>query len=238
MKQNLKLTELSIIVPIYKEEKNIRKLWIGIKRNLNLKKFEVIYVDDNSKDNTKKILENINRKDKRLKFLIRKSKIRDLSKSCILGFNQSRYKNILVMDGDFQHDPKYIPKMIDKYNTTSSDIIVGCRNFFSKKNIGLDLFRTFVSIFLINIINILLGKKTSDPMSGFFLFKKNLFLKSKHRFYKKGYKILADIIYSNKDKIKVSDIIINFNKRKYGKSKINLKVLVYLIGFILKKVFS
>jgi dolichol-phosphate mannosyltransferase len=238
MKQNLKLTELSIIVPIYKEEKNIRKLWIGIKKNLNLKKFEVIYVDDNSKDNTNKILENIKRKDKRLKFLIRKSKIRDLSKSCILGFNKSRYKNILVMDGDLQHDPKYIPKMIDKYNTTSCDIIVGCRNFFSKKNIGLDLFRTFVSIFLINIINILLGKKTSDPMSGFFLFKKKLFLKSKHRFYKKGYKILADIIYSNKDKIKVTDIIINFNKRKYGQSKINLKVLVYLIGFILKKVFS
>ena len=142
------------------------------------------------------------------------------------------------MDGDFQHDPKYIPKLINKYNDTSSDIVVGCRDLFSKKNKGLDLFRTLISIFLINTINILLGKKTSDPMSGFFLFKKRIFLKSKHKFYKKGYKILADIIYANKDKIKVSDIIINFKKRKYGQSKINLKVLFYLIGFIIKKVFS
>ena len=42
MKRNLKLTELSIIIPIYKEEKNIKKLWSEIKANLNLKKFEVI----------------------------------------------------------------------------------------------------------------------------------------------------------------------------------------------------
>jgi dolichol-phosphate mannosyltransferase len=238
MKQNLKLTELSIIVPIYKEEKNIKKLWVEIKKNLNFKKFEVIYVDDNSKDNTEKILKKINKEDKKLKFIIRKNKIRDLSKSCVLGFNKSIYKNILVMDGDFQHDPKYIPKLINEYNTTSSDIVVGCRDFFSKKNKGLDFFRTLVSIFLIKMINILLGKKTSDPMSGFFLFKKKLFLKSKHKFYKKGYKILADIIYANKDKIMVNDITINFKKRKYGQSKINLKVLIYLITFIIKKIFS
>ena len=40
------------------------------------------------------------------------NKEKDLSKSCIQGFNNSKYKNILVMDGDLQHDPKYIPKLI------------------------------------------------------------------------------------------------------------------------------
>ena len=149
MKRNFKLDELSIIIPIYKEEKNIKKLWIKIKENINLKKFEIIYVDDNSKDNTSKILKEINKKDKRVKFIIRNKKERDLSKSCILGFNKSIYKNILVMDGDLQHDPKYITKLIERYNSTSSDIVVGCRNFFTKKNNGLDFFRTLVSIFLI-----------------------------------------------------------------------------------------
>jgi dolichol-phosphate mannosyltransferase len=238
MEQNSKLTELSIVIPIYKEAKNINNLWVKIKKNIDIRKFETIFVDDNSRDGTEEILKKISKKDKKVKFFIRKNKEKDLSRSCILGFVKSKYKNILVMDGDLQHDPKYIKKLINKYNITCSDIIVGCRDFYSKNNKGLNFVRTLISIFLIIIINIFLGKKTLDPMAGFFLFKKKIFLRSKHKFYKKGYKILADIIYTNKDKIIVNDVIINFKKRKRGKSKINLKVLIYLIGFIIKKIFS
>ncbi len=236
--QNLKLKELSIVIPIYKEEKNIRKLWMNIKRNLNIKKFEIIYIDDDSKDNTENILKKIKKKDSRIRFFIRKNKIKDLSKSCILGFSNAKFQNILVMDGDLQHDPKYIPKLINKYNSTSADIIVGCRDFFTKRNKGLAFIRTLISIFLIFIINITLGRKTSDPMSGFFLFKKQILKKSKKNFYKKGYKILADLIYSNPNSLKIADIKINFKKRIYGKSKINFKVLFYLFIFILKKTFK
>ena len=238
MPQNSKLTELSIVIPIYKEVNNINKLWVGIRKNINIKKFETIFIDDNSKDGSKEILEKISKENNKVRFYIRKNKEKDLSKSCILGFNNSNYKNILVMDGDLQHDPKYIPKLINEYNISSADIIVGCRDFFSKKNNGLNFLRTLVSIILIITINIFLGKKTSDPMSGFFLFKKKIFLKSKHKFYKKGYKILADIIYLDKNKVLVNDVKINFKKRKHGKSKINFKVLIYLIYFIFKKIFS
>ena len=238
MKQNSKLTELSIVIPIYKEVKNINKLWVGIRKNINIKKFETIFIDDNSNDGSKEILEKISKKNNKVRFYIRKNKEKDLSKSCILGFNNSNYKNILVMDGDLQHDPKYIPKLINEFNISSADIIVGCRDFFSKKNNGLDFLRILASIILIITINIFLGKKTSDPMAGFFLFKKKIFLKSKNKFYKKGYKILADIIYLDKNKVLVNDVKINFKKRKDGKSKINLKVLIYLIYFIFKKIFS
>ena len=234
MKRNLKLDELSIVIPIYNEGKNIKKLWLEIKRSLDLKKLEIIFVDDDSKDNTEKILKQINNIDKKVKFVIRKNKIKDLSRSCMLGFKNSNYKNILVMDGDLQHDPKYIKKFINKFNTSSSDIVVGCRNFFYKKNKGLNFLRTNASVLLIFLINFLLGKKTSDPLSGFFLFKKKLFIKSKKKFYGKGYKILADIIYNNK-KAKVSDVKINFKKRLYGKSKINLRILYYLLIFIVRK---
>ena len=73
-------------------------------------------------------------------------------------------------------------------------------------------------------------------MSGFFLFKKKIFLNSKKKFFKKGYKILADIIYNNKEYVKIKDVKINFKKRIYGESKISFKVLLYLIIFILKKI--
>tara|TARA_B100000674_G_C37696032_1_gene848294 strand:+ start:162 stop:872 length:711 start_codon:yes stop_codon:yes gene_type:complete len=233
---NLKLDQLSIVIPVYNEEKNIKKLWIKIKSHLNLKKYEIIYVDDDSEDNSFSILKEINKSDKKVKYIIRKKKPRDLSKSCILGFEKSKYKNILVMDGDLQHDPKYISKLIKKYNSTSSDIIVGCRDFYSKKNTGLNGIRTLASIILNLFINILLGNKTSDPMSGFFLFKKKILKKRKKNFYKKGYKILADIIYSNRNYIKISDLKINFKKRLYGKSKISIKILFFLIFFIFKRI--
>ena len=224
MQSNLKLQQLSIIIPIYNEEKNIKKLWVKIKRNIKIKKFEIIYVDDSSNDNTFNILKEISKKDKKVKFIIRKKFPRDLSQSCILGFKKSKYKNILVMDGDLQHDPKFIPKLINKYNSSTGDIIVGCRNFFQKK------------VFLIFLINVFLGYRTSDPMSGFFLFKKKILKKTKKKFFKKGYKILADLIYSNKENIEINDIQINFKKRIHGVSKINFRVLFLLIIFIFKKI--
>ena len=55
------------------------------------------------------------------------------------------------------------------------DFVVGTRNLFKNKNHNLNFFRLFASRMLILIVNFLLGKKTSDPMSGFFMFKKEYF---------------------------------------------------------------
>jgi len=238
MSKNSDITELSIVIPIYNEEKNIRKLSSLIKKNLKIKKFEIIYIDDDSKDNSKKILKNIAKKDKRINFIIRKNKVKDLSKSCILGFKKSKYKNILVMDGDLQHNPIYIPKFIKSYNLSSCDIVVGCRNFFSKKSKGLNFIRTLASVFLISLINFFLGKKTTDPLSGFFLFKKKIFLNLEKKLYKKGYKILADLIYTNENPQKINDIEIIFDRRNSGYSKIKFETIYFLAEFILIKIIK
>ena len=95
----------SIVIPVFNEAKNLKILVPEIFKKLKKKKFELIIVDDNSNDETSKILEKF--KKKNFRHLIRKSK-RDLSKSCILGFKKARYKNILVMDGDLQHKPSDI----------------------------------------------------------------------------------------------------------------------------------
>jgi dolichol-phosphate mannosyltransferase len=72
-------------------------------------------------------------------------------------------------------------------------------------------------------------------MSGFFVFKKNLYTNNKKKLFLKGYKILADLLYSSQKKIKSKDIAIIFNNRKEGSSKINFKILIFLIIFIIKK---
>lgn len=231
------MKELSIVIPVYKEKKNLNKLSNLLIKNVPLKKFEIIYVDDNSNDGSIEVLKEIKKKNRKIKFFIRKKKPRDLSKSCFYGFLKSQYQNILVMDGDLQHDPKDIKKLIRVFKKKNADIVVGSRNFTNPKEKSLSFIRLNASKLLILIVEILLGKKTKDPMSGFFLFKKRLLKKTK-KMSKVGYKILLDLIYSLDKSTKVFDVDINFKKRKKGNSKMDFKVLIILISDILMKLMK
>ena len=220
--------ELSIISPALNEEKNIEPLTLKIIEHIKKTKFEIIFVDDNSTDQSKKILLNLSKKYKFFNPILRKKK-RDLTQSCFDGINKSKYKNILILDADMQHDPKYIPQMLKEFNK-GQDIVIGARKLTSGKNKGLSETRRFASIFLIFFFKIF-NIHTKDPMSGFFLFKKDIYLKNKKRFFGKGFKILADILINSKTKLKAKDIPINFNRRYESESKMNTKILLILINF-------
>ena len=71
----------------------------------------------------------------------------------------------------------------------------------------------------------------------FFIFKKKFFLKNNNYFFGKGYKILADFIYSSNQKLNIIDYEISFLRRMKGKSKMSIKIFIVLIYFILKKIF-
>ena len=142
------------------------------------------------------------------------------------------------MDGDLQHPPKYIKHILNTFISGNYDIVVGTRNLLKKKDPGLGYIRYVSSIIIIIAVNLLLGDKTKDPMSGFFLFKKEIYKKNKKKLYGLGYKILADLIYSSNTTLKVADQNIFFDKRKSGKSKMNIKVLFQLITFIINKFFK
>ena len=228
--------ELSIVIPIFNEEKNILPLTNKIKNILKNYKYEIIYVDDTSLDNSRKILKKLKKKYKFFKPILRFGK-RDLCKSCINGIEKTKYNNILIMDGDLQHDPKYIPSMHKKLNDNKLDIVIGTRKLFEPNNKGLSETRRYVSIFLIfcfKIFNI----KTKDPMSGFFVFDKKIYSKNKKFFFGKGFKILADFLINCKQTLKTQDININFNRRYNSKSKMNFKILFILIHFYIKSLFN
>ena len=114
------------------------------------------------------------------------------------------------------------------------DFVIGTRDLFKNKKHNLNFLRLFASRLLILIVNSLLGNKTSDPMSGFFMFKKSVFKKSQKKLIKRGYKILLDLLYINNQRVRVIDVSINFDSRTKGKSKMNLKILYYLISMISK----
>ena len=221
------MNKFSIIIPTFNEVNNIEILINEICIFLQKKIFEIIVVDDNSQDGTKKILKKIKLKNNRLRYLIRKNVNRGLSKSIILGISKTKYENIIVMDGDLQHNPRYLPKLCKTFSKKDLDFLVCSRNF--KKRHGLSLIRFYSSKFLILIINIFLGKKVSDPMSGFFIFKKKFFKSNKNYIYDKGFKILMSLIYSTKKKLKIYEQRIIFKKRFNNKSKMNFLVIIHIL---------
>ncbi len=180
--------KFSIVIPVYNESKNLPLLISQIYKVLENHTFELIIIDDNSSDGTFEVLNKI--KKKNFRFFIRKKR-RDLSRSCVLGFDKSKYKNILVMDGDLQHQPKDIKKLLKIFQLKKAHIVIGSRELFTRKKHNLSFMRLSASRILIFIVNILLGNKTSDPMSGFFIFKKDIFIRNKHKLFNKGYKIFA-----------------------------------------------
>ena len=231
----MKYKKFSIIIPILNEEKNIISLVNQIKKNLTEYKdnYELIFVDDSSEDNSRILINNLIKKNKFIK-LIHRIEERDLSKSCILGFKNANSEIISVMDGDLQHSPKDLKKMLKVFLNSNLDVLIGVRNFDDQK-VGLNIFRKISSKIIVIIINILLKKKTSDPLSGFFIFKKKIFNENKKKLFSRGFKILSDIIYSSKKNLLIKDYKINFNYRNAEKSKMRFKVLIVLIIFILKR---
>jgi|TARA_B110000114_G_C15061255_1_gene385458 dolichol-phosphate mannosyltransferase len=222
---------LSIIIPTYKEKKNLKNLIQRINRSLKNITFEIIIIDDESNDGTAELLKKIKLKNKNLKFFIRKKKPRDLSKSCVMGFQKAKNDIIVVMDGDLQHKPEEIKRLYNKIKINNYDIVVGNRNLTNKKNEGLKFYRLVTSIVLIFIVNFFLGFRTNDPMSGFFAFKKKIYLKNKKKLFNRGYKILLDLIYSSSPKPNIIDVFIRFKSRGEGYSKINYKI-IYFLGLI------
>ena len=216
---------ISVIIPTFNEKNNIFTILSKLQKIKIIS--EIIFVDDDSSDGT--YSEIIKYKTKKVKGYLRKSNIKDLSKSVVYGVKKAKNENIVVMDCDLQHNPNYIKKMWKKFKLSDYDIIIANR-FYNQKMLGnLGFFRSFVSLSTIKLINLIFGNKTSDPLSGFFLCKKYIVLKFEKSFFLNGYKILFDIIYNGKPNLIIGQQNIKFNKRKYEKSKFNLRIIIIFL---------
>ena len=106
----------SIIVPLYNEAENINQLNTELinaleKTQIDVNKFEIIYVDDGSVDKTLEILKNLKNSVKTT--ILINNKNLSQSKSILNGIEVSSYNNIILLDGDLQNDPADIIKMIN-----------------------------------------------------------------------------------------------------------------------------
>ncbi len=221
----------SLVLPVLNEEKNINKLIALLKKNLLGYSYELIFVDDNSSDRTALVINNYTKRN--IKYFLRLDKP-DLTQACIFGINKSKYNNIIIMDADLQHNPKYLPRMIALFSIKKYDFLIGTRNFSFDGSLA--LYRFILSKLLIYVFNIFLKPSLNDPMSGFFIFKKKIYKQNKNLMFGKGFKILSDLVYT-KNNYHIGEFIIKFNSRKKNKSKMSFIVLLNVVRLLFFKIY-
>ncbi len=119
--------DISVVIPVYNEEKNIPLLYDELSAALNEigKSYEVIVVDDGSKDNSFERLQEIHEKDTRWQ-IIRFRRNFGQTAGMSAGFNASRGDIVITIDADLQNDPRDIPKLLAKFDE-GYDIVSGWR---------------------------------------------------------------------------------------------------------------
>src|SRR5215217_8867217 len=247
---NVKLPSLSIIIPTYNESENILKLIGDIRGNLpsNIVT-EIIVVDDNSPDETGKIVENyihsnigrdaslqqqqfhskVDNQNCLVRVIHRKYKT-GLISAILEGIESSKGENILIMDADFSHPPETIPLLIEELRQDPNCIVIGSRYINRGSIVGWPFKRRLISRGAAKIARHgLKVRNVTDPMSGFFAFPRHVI--KNIQFDTKGFKILLEILVKSRD-IKVKEVPYTFHDRKSGQSKMNFNVILDYAGAV------
>ncbi len=219
---------LSIIIPVYNESEAIAKVLIDLKEVLFSSgdiNFEIIVVNDGSKDETREVLENVSQ----IK-LINHPYNKGYGASLKTGIKNSQYEWVLLLDGDGQHNPYYIKEMI-KY-TDRYDMIVGDRTRDYKG----PLIRRPAKVVLGWIANYLVEKKIPDLNCGFRLIKKRK-LKWFWHLLPNSFSFTTTITLAFfKEGLNVKYIPVKTNKRR-GKSSLMPQEAIRFFILILRTIF-
>jgi dolichol-phosphate mannosyltransferase len=208
----------SILIPTYNEHDNIIPLLERITTAIQGKDYEVVFIDDDSRDGTPELVNTLSSKYP-VRVVVRKDK-KGLASAVVDGFGLVSTDIVVVMDADLQHPPEIIPALI-KAIRDGSDIAVASRYVTGGGTEGWSKTRKLISRGAIGLAHLLLphSRRVKDPMSGFFAFKKSVI--SGVILKPIGYKILLEILVVGKGD-KVAEVPFKFQLREKGESKLNV----------------
>jgi dolichol-phosphate mannosyltransferase len=229
-----------IIIPTYNEKENIENLIHDIFK-LNIANLNILIVDDNSPDQTSEIVKNLIKQHQSHLHLIQRPKKLGLGSAYVAGFKYALEKNanlIFQVDGDFSHDPKYIPEFIKQINN-GFDVVLGSRKINGGKIIGWNWKRKLISSGAMFVSRKILKLKTKDVTNGFRCYTKKTLTKiNLEKIKSNGYAFQEEMIYlCEKNKFKIKEIPTTFIDRKLGKSKLNHKDAIEFFKTILRLKF-
>ena len=223
----------SIIIPVYNEANNIKKLLNEIRFSLkNFDTYQIIFIDDGSTDDSQDILKDF--ENKKIIQLIKNKKNIGQSYSINKGIKNAKYETIITLDGDGQNNPNDIPKLIKMYNETNNKLIGGIR--INRKD---DYIKKISSVIANNIRSFILKDNCKDTGCSLKIFDRKIFLSfpyfdGLHRFLPALFKGFG----YNTDFINVSHRQRNSGNSKYGTFDRLFKGIrdIFIVNSIIKKI--
>lgn len=202
---------VSVILPCYNESGNIVPLIEAIHTGLHFCLHQIVVVDDNSPDGTYELVKNLN-----YDFVKPVLRVTDpsLAKSIRTGLEESDGDVCIVMDSDFNHQPKYLPQMV--HNLEYYDCVSATRFVYGGK---MDkLWRHYFSWIFNIFVRLMTGGKITDSLYGFFAIKKDFLLKTDYDkiFWGYGDYCIRLLYYLQKEKISVLQIPATNGERLKG----------------------
>jgi dolichol-phosphate mannosyltransferase len=226
---------LTVIVPTYCEAPNIAPMIAALDAALAGIRWEVIFVDDDSPDGTIDVVRAVGAEDNRVRSLRRVGR-RGLAGAVIEGMLASAADVVAVIDGDMQHDETLLPRMLADIEGGKADLVIGTRYAGAgQSTAGFSTVRQWLSTTATRLTNVLLRTKVSDPMSGFFMIRRDAVDKIAPKLSTGGFKLLLDILASAPTGLRIAEVPYTFKPRRVGASKLDGVVIADFLGLLLAK---
>ena len=216
-------TELSVVVPTYREAGNVEALVRLLDTALAGLRWEVVFVDDDSPDGTADLVRQVAQRDARVRVVHRLGR-RGLSSACIEGMLATASPYVAVMDADLQHDETLLPKMLEVLRAGEADVVIGSRYVDGGGLGGWDVSRAQMSQTATRLSRMVLPTPVADPMSGFFMLPRAVFLDRARGLSGIGFKILLDLLTARPTPLRIRELPFTFRTRVAGESKLDSSV--------------
>ena len=224
---------LSVISPSYNERDNMRAFTDALASALKGIEWELIVVDDDSPDGTYEEVLKIGAVNPRVR-CIRRVGRKGLSSAVVEGILASSAPVVAVIDADMQHDETVLPQMLAKIDD-GADLVVGTRYADGGSTGTWGEGRLRMSELATKMSQLLIGDATSDPMSGFFMARRDLVNNHVYDLSQQGYKILLDLIASAPPETRIEEVPYTFRERTEGESKLTVMVLAEFLFLLIEK---
>src|SRR3954451_19663438 len=214
------LPQLSVIVPTFNERDNVTTLYRRLEAALGATRGAFVFADDDSPDGTWDVVRGLARRDSRVR-CIRRIGRRGLSGACIEGILASSAPCAAVIDADLQHDETVLPKMLELLQAGHADLLIGSRYIAGGSAESFNKQRAGASALATEVAKRVLRVKIADPMSGFFMMRRDRFEELAPQLSTQGFKILLDIVATARGNLRVKEIPYTFGARLHGESKLD-----------------
>jgi glycosyltransferase involved in cell wall biosynthesis len=216
-----KYKTLSIIIPVYNEEKFIEETVKKVLKapSLGLKK-EIIIIDDGSKDKTKEKILKLSKKYQNIKVIF-KQKNEGKGASLKLGFLKSKGDIVLVQDADLEYDPFEYPILLEPFLKHNADVVYGSRFITNRPHRVLYFWHYLANFILTTLSNMFTNLNLTDMETGFKAFKGDLIRKIAKNLQSKRFGFEPEITakISKIKGIKIYEVGISYFGRTYDEGK-------------------